>query len=98
MKQANVIRVAVNPSNLILPVKINDKVFKKNLHNQPSGEKNDVMAIIREEEAEMKRFFQNSTLSMSSLMSDSAFKDRSFIKSLVPRNRIYKPIISSHKQ
>jgi len=84
MKQSNVIRVAVNPSNLIQPVKINDRVFSKNLISQQNYQSNDIFDQINLEKTEI-----NSFVKTQAKPTQEVYQDRSFIKSLIPKTRVY---------
>ena len=85
MKQTNVIRVAVNPSNLIQPVKINDRVFKKNINSQSNNFTNyDIINQIYEENKDLKTLLKTQVKSTNEI-----YQDKSFIKSLIPKTRVY---------
>ena len=84
MKQANVIRVAVNPSNLTQPVKINDRVFKRKLHIQSKDNNKDMLSLVRQENSEIQSFFKRPIS-----CTKDVYHDKSFIKSFIPKNRVY---------
>lgn len=84
MKQSNVIRVAVNPSNLVQPVKINDRVFKKNIITQSNNFSKDIFEQINQEKIEINSFVKTQVKS-----TNEVYQDRSYIKSLIPKNRVY---------
>ena len=86
MRQANIIAVAVNPSNLIQPVKINDKVFKqKEIYSKNFDSKNDLLTSIRKEEDDIIKLHKSS----ASVSFKETYYDNSFIKSFIPKTRLY---------
>lgn len=92
IRSPNEIRVAVNPSNLIRPVKINDRVFRKEWHLSEKEEVLDVFSFIKQEEEEIKRFLEKSAMKMSSLQEENNRRDFSYIKSLVPKQRVFSAV------
>ena len=87
MRQTNIIYVAVNPSNLIQPVKINDKVFKKKeIYSKNYDYENDLFSSIRKEENDIINFHKKTSVSVSL---KEPYYDNSFIKSIVPKTRLY---------
>ena len=83
MKQANIIKVAVNPSNLIQQVRINDKMFK--MKNDVIF-KEDLFAKINNDGKDIKDFYENTNYNY---FKNEYYEDKSFIKSLIPKNRLY---------